>query len=181
MTEWDWLGSVFQLTKCAFGKMDITSDVISMECYIDRLRRYFDCSDFVFFCALTYFDKYVTLFGVNTKNSDVHRFLLACLVVATKYVEDSHHTNSYYSQVGGVTVEELNRLELQVLLALEFNLKVDDINVFLYYSEIDIHIIDCSSCFRITREEKIYTVNKTEQQKRSRELSKTEQQKRSKK
>lgn len=57
-------------------------------------------------------------------NSNVHRLVLASLVVAAKYTDDHYYSNLYYAKVGGVPVHELNALEAAFLRILEFSLYV---------------------------------------------------------
>lgn len=46
----------------------------------------------------------------------------------------SYYSNAYYAQVGGVSTEEMNRMELEFLFNLEFGLFVTK-EVFMKYCE----------------------------------------------
>jgi hypothetical protein len=48
------------------------------------------------------------------------------VVVASKFCDDFFETNTFYSRVGGISVEEMNSLELEFLARLGFDLYVDD-------------------------------------------------------
>lgn len=46
---------------------------------------------------------------------NVHRLLLACVVTAVKTYEDEFFSNSHYAKIGGITADEMNRLEIALL------------------------------------------------------------------
>mmetsp|Transcript_35719 Transcript_35719/g.68520 ORF Transcript_35719/g.68520 Transcript_35719/m.68520 type:complete len:375 (-) Transcript_35719:329-1453(-) len=54
----------------------------------------------------------------------VHRLVLVSAVIAAKFLEDRCCSNAYYAQVGGIPTEELNRLEIDFICRLAFNLFV---------------------------------------------------------
>ncbi len=53
------------------------------------------------------------------------RLLITGTMIACKLSDDRYFTNQYYAQVGGVTLEELNGLELELLGRLGFRAHVD--------------------------------------------------------
>lgn len=68
---------------------------------------------------------YNSIHGVFTGTSIIYiiRIILACLVVAIKYNEESY-ANHYYAKVGGISLEEMNTLEKELLQLLDYNLFV---------------------------------------------------------
>lgn len=62
--------------------------------------------------------KFLILFFYN-------RIILAACVVAIKYQEDLCNENTFYSKVGGINLEELNRLEYELLSLCDFEMTVD--------------------------------------------------------
>ena len=52
--------------------------------------------------------------------------LIVSLLVATKYFDDKYYENSYYAKVGGIKISELNELEKQFLLLINFELYVTE-------------------------------------------------------
>jgi hypothetical protein len=59
----------------------------------------------------------------------IHRVVIAALQVAVKAHCDAFYSNKYASSVVGIAPQELNRLELKLLLDLEWSVQVtkDDI------------------------------------------------------
>lgn len=84
------------------------------------------CNDrVVLVTALIYVDRVLIrnpLFSVTEVN--VHRLLLSCVVSAIKALEDEFYTNGHYAKVGGLPLEELNKLEITLLYMLQFELFV---------------------------------------------------------
>ncbi len=98
---------------------------MELDNYCERLLRYFRCSPAVFVCAAVYIDRFVNCSDTTIHRLNVHRILVIALTIAVKVHKDSHYTNAYYSQVGGLDVNEFNNLEAQMLEAMEFFLLID--------------------------------------------------------
>ncbi len=47
-------------------------------------------------------------------------------MLGIKYNEDDYYSNEYYAKVGGVSLQEINVLELEAVLALRHTLFVDE-------------------------------------------------------
>jgi Cyclin len=100
---------------------------ISIKLYLKRLEEYMKCSEETFILALIYLDRITSKEKQLEINSYcIHRLFLSGLVVAAKFFEDKYYKNSYYSKVGGISNIELNTLELQFLLLIDFQLYVSD-------------------------------------------------------
>ena len=72
----------------------------------------------------------------------LHRFVAAIICVASKFNSDYFYSNSYYAKVCGVTGTEMNLLEVEFLLLMEWNViyTVDDVENAIK----DIKSIDCN-------------------------------------
>eukprot|EP00188_Purpureofilum_apyrenoidigerum_P001916 Plantae.Rhodophyta-Purpureofilum_apyrenoidigerum.ctg21090.p1 GENE.Plantae.Rhodophyta-Purpureofilum_apyrenoidigerum.ctg21090~~Plantae.Rhodophyta-Purpureofilum_apyrenoidigerum.ctg21090.p1 ORF type:complete len:191 (+),score=32.24 Plantae.Rhodophyta-Purpureofilum_apyrenoidigerum.ctg21090:358-930(+) len=99
---------------------------VGIDQYIQRLVKHLHCSTSVFVVALLYLERLGqrnSLFRINRYN--IHRLVLAAITVAAKYLEDNVATNDYYAKVGGITKQEMNFLEIQLLRALDYRLAVE--------------------------------------------------------
>lgn len=97
---------------------------ISVYDYLERLKKFVRC-DTTVVIALIYVDRLLAAdsnFTLTQRN--VHRLLLTCLTVAEKYIVDTPYYNSCYATVGGVSLEELNSLEVGLAYALRWRLGV---------------------------------------------------------
>lgn len=53
------------------------------------------------------------------------RIAVAALMMANKFLDDNTYTNKTWSEVSGIDLEEINRMEREFLLGVDFNLYVD--------------------------------------------------------
>ncbi|ORX60699.1 hypothetical protein DM01DRAFT_242316, partial [Hesseltinella vesiculosa] len=59
----------------------------------------------------------------GTVGSDIRIFTVA-LILANKYLDDNTFTNKTWSEVSGIPTQELNRMEMEYLSALDFQIHV---------------------------------------------------------
>lgn len=108
--------------------------------YLMHLNRYADFSESCFILSFIYIDKLlqkVPAFWINKKN--IHRLFLISIVLAIKYSDDIYADNFVYAKIGGISLSELNLLEEELLMLLEFDLYVDPQLYFDYNKELLIH------------------------------------------
>ncbi|CQB89982.1 Cyclin [Chlamydia trachomatis] len=55
---------------------------------------------------------------------NIHRLIISGITVSSKFFLDIFYKNLRYAKVGGLPLEELNYLELQFLLLLDFKLMI---------------------------------------------------------
>ncbi len=56
----------------------------------------------------------------------MHRLLLAANVVSAKYLDDFFYKNSFYANVGGVSLKVINELEAEFVALIGFNAHVEE-------------------------------------------------------
>ncbi|KVH95993.1 hypothetical protein Ccrd_001946 [Cynara cardunculus var. scolymus] len=89
---------------------------ISIPKYLDRIYKYTNCSPACFVVGYVYIDRLVHKHpGSLVVSLNVHRLLVTSIM---------HYNNAFYARVGGVTNAELNRLEMEFLFMLDFQLTV---------------------------------------------------------
>ncbi|XP_010546693.1 PREDICTED: cyclin-P3-1 [Tarenaya hassleriana] len=99
---------------------------MSIHHYIERIHKYSGCSPSCFVMAFVYIQRYLQrMEGFTLLTSlNVHRLLITSVLVAAKFLDDECYNNAYYAKVGGVSKEEMNRLELTFLFDLDFRLSI---------------------------------------------------------
>ncbi|KAM0934316.1 putative cyclin PHO80, Cyclin-like superfamily [Dioscorea sansibarensis] len=105
---------------------------MSVKCFMERIFRYAKVAPPVYVVAYVYMDRLANFnphFRISYAN--VHPLLITAIMVASKFVEDLNYRNSYFAKVGGLTTEEMNRLEIDFLFMMRFKLHV---NVSVYES-----------------------------------------------
>ncbi|RLN44062.1 hypothetical protein BBJ28_00025196, partial [Nothophytophthora sp. Chile5] len=75
----------------------------------------------------------------------VHRVLITSVVLAAKFFDDHYFNNAYYAKVGGVPCAEMNELEVEYLLLLNFSLHVSSETYARYYNELANHYMFSSA------------------------------------
>jgi G1/S-specific cyclin PLC1 len=80
------------------------------------------------FVALVYLDRFGSKLAakVNGAHDSRHRIFLACLVVACKFLNDVTYKNEYWASLWReFTVEDINLMERELLVILNFNLTIN--------------------------------------------------------
>lgn len=98
---------------------------ISIEAYLVRIAKYAKCSPACFAHSMVHMLKLAqrdASFAPTRLN--VHRLLLTGVLISAKFLDDRYFNNAFYAKVGGVSTAELNRLELEMLQLLDFQLSV---------------------------------------------------------
>ncbi|XVE62993.1 hypothetical protein DITRI_Ditri06bG0164200 [Diplodiscus trichospermus] len=98
--------------------------VLSIRQYVERIFKYSKCSNSCFVVALIYIDRFLQQMDAHLTSLNVHRLLITSVMVAAKFMDDQCYNNAYYAKVGGVSTEEMNRLEMNFLFSLDFRLHV---------------------------------------------------------
>jgi len=105
---------------------------ISIENFMKRLLKYSKMESSTLILILIYIDR-VCFFGKFSLNYyNIHKLILASMIVSIKYNEDEYFSNKFYAKVGGVTKEELDKLEYEFLSLIDFSLFVD-VDLFSKY------------------------------------------------
>jgi hypothetical protein len=109
---------------------------ISIYDYLTRIIQYTEIDETTLIIALVYIDKYLTSFPqVNVLSQHIiHKLLFTAIILAIKYNEDDIYNNKYYSEVGGVSLYELNQMEYELFVTLNCSLFVDNDMLMKYMS-----------------------------------------------
>jgi len=111
---------------------------IKVQTYIQRILKYAPCQTDVLILVLIYLTRFKT--QINAWN--VHRILITTYMVAAKFSSDTFFTNLHYAKVGGLPTTELNKLEIEFLSSLDFNLGVTPAELHAAYESLIRHVMD---------------------------------------
>jgi len=96
---------------------------MSVHCYLVRMRRYTKFDFSCFMVAMTYLDRLCQEGSSYCPTMhNIHRLLVTALLVASKATDDVFHANLFMAQCGGISVGELNKLELELCRRLDWRL-----------------------------------------------------------
>lgn len=104
---------------------------ISVLDYLRRIIKWTKVEKSCLLLTLHYVDQICARMPLFTLSSlTCHRFIIASITVCSKGLCDSFCTNALYARVGGIPVPELNVLEREFLLAIDWRLMVRKILSF---------------------------------------------------
>lgn len=109
---------------------------VSIISYLERIRKYAKCSDCCFVISLIYIDRMIESCNVVLTSLNVHRLLITSIMLAAKFMDDLFYNNAFYAKLGGVSVLELNALEIEFLQKIQFTLFVSPESYSKYLSEL---------------------------------------------
>ncbi|CAI4065382.1 hypothetical protein N7582_002993 [Saccharomyces uvarum] len=104
--------------------------------YLERIQKYCPTTNDIFLSLLVYFDRISKNYGSSPDRNghvrqifvmdsgNIHRLLITGITICTKFMSDFFYSNSRYAKVGGISLQELNHLELQFLVLCDFKLLV---------------------------------------------------------
>lgn len=85
---------------------------ITIKAYLERIERYAKCSPSCLVVSLIYIDRLCQHSMMSLSLLNIHRLIITSICVAAKFLDDSYYPNLFYSQIGGITLKELNFLEV---------------------------------------------------------------------
>jgi len=98
---------------------------ISILSYLQYIYQKNFCEDSDFIIAFILLDRLIKQQNqICITPNTVHKLFLCSLMTASKFTTDTSIRNSFWAQIGGLNVEELNLLELDFLFLLHFSLSV---------------------------------------------------------
>ncbi|KAI0520148.1 hypothetical protein KFK09_007619 [Dendrobium nobile] len=111
---------------------------ITIRCYLDRIFQFAHCSPSCYVVAYIYLDRFLNFHpSIAIDSFSVHRFLITAVLTSVKFMEDRCYNNAYFARVGGISLDEMNYLEVDFLFGLRFNLNVTPVIFSSYCSFLD--------------------------------------------
>ncbi|KAE8792896.1 cyclin-P4-1-like [Hordeum vulgare] len=103
----------------------LTKPAISVGGYLERIFRFAGCSPSCYVVAYIYLDRFLRRRPALAVDSfNVHRLLITSVLTAVKFVDDICYNNAYFARVGGISLMEMNYLEVDFLFGIAFDLNV---------------------------------------------------------
>ena len=84
---------------------------ITINNYLMRIQNYSGIDKTTLILALIYIDRICEIAEITITYYNIHRLLFAAILIAIKYNEDIYFENTYYSQIAGISVKELKKIE----------------------------------------------------------------------
>eukprot|EP00842_Homolaphlyctis_polyrhiza_P003286 jgi/Hompol1/3959/HPOL_003413-RA len=107
---------------------------ISISDYLVRIVRFANVELPVLLIILVYIDRICTKHAHFTISSlTAHRFIIAAVCTATKSLSDIYCTNTFYGKVGGVSLAEMNILEVELCTMMDWELACSESLLQTYF------------------------------------------------
>ncbi len=71
-----------------------------------------------------YIDRLIQRNNFVLSELNIHRVVITSVMIAAKFFDDLYFNNAFYARVGGIPTKELNELEVDFLLRVNFSLRV---------------------------------------------------------
>ncbi|CAL5015648.1 unnamed protein product [Urochloa decumbens] len=101
---------------------------ISVRAYMARIARFAGCSPACYVVAYAYLGRLLRRRGrrraLAVDSYSVHRLLITAVLAAVKFMDDVRYNNAHFARVGGISLPEMNYLEVDFLFAVGFDLNV---------------------------------------------------------
>jgi len=109
---------------------------ISIKDYLLRLSKHAKINESTIILILIYIDRICNMNHFILTYYNIHKMILAAFILAIKYNEDCYYSMNYYSKIGGITLSELNNLESEYLILIEYNLFIQAKLYDKYYNDL---------------------------------------------
>ena len=107
---------------------------ISIYDYLERIQSYISMEKNTLIISLIFINKICKTAKLTLTYYNIHRILFVAVLLAIKYIEDSIYDNKYNSEVAAIKNEELNLIEYNFLVLINFNLFISN-EVYENYCE----------------------------------------------
>ncbi|CAD6581863.1 MAG: hypothetical protein CYPHOPRED_001726 [Cyphobasidiales sp. Tagirdzhanova-0007] len=111
--------------------------------YLTRITAFTNVDPCILLILLYYIDKLNSYLIITSLT--LHRFLIAAICCGSKALSDSFATNSRYAKVGGVELVEMNALEREFLLAIDWRLATSGALLDQYWRS----LVEAHPCYQL--------------------------------
>ena len=95
--------------------------VLTLEQYLVRIIKYTEVEKNTLITAYLYIIKLIKKENFILSINNIYRLLLGSVVLAKKVLEDIKYKNSFYCEIGGMSVLEFNKIEYSLFTRLNFD------------------------------------------------------------
>lgn len=99
---------------------------ISLDYYLMHLYKYTNMSISSLILAIIYIDQFCEKFRYALTIHNIFRILLIFVYISLKLNEDFNIKSDFYAKIAGVSIKDLNALEYQMCVAMNFDFYIKD-------------------------------------------------------
>lgn len=106
--------------------------LLRIEEYLNRIVKYTRMEYSNLVNTFIYLDRFFLKENFVLCLNNVYKLILACVVLSIKFNEDTKFKNIYYARIGGISLDEMNEIELNIYYRLDYDLFVRQ-DEYMYY------------------------------------------------
>lgn len=110
--------------------------ILSLEKYLIRIIKYTEAENNTIIFAYLYIIKLIKSENFILSLNNIYRLLLGSVVLAQKFLEDLKYNNSYYCQIGGMSLQEFNKIEYSLFIRLNYDVNIEKDQIVQVYKNI---------------------------------------------
>eukprot|EP01063_Lacrimia_lanifica_P031408 TRINITY_DN5168_c0_g1_i4.p2 TRINITY_DN5168_c0_g1~~TRINITY_DN5168_c0_g1_i4.p2 ORF type:complete len:226 (+),score=68.22 TRINITY_DN5168_c0_g1_i4:65-742(+) len=99
---------------------------VSVQDYLIRLFKYGLATPEVYVHMVVYMGRFRSRTSIEFHSYNIHRLMLTAFTIAAKLRDDVYYSNKYYAKIGGIAVDDLNRMEHAFLTHCNWELFVSE-------------------------------------------------------
>lgn len=117
---------------------------LSASAFVARIAKYSGASPCCYAIGLIYLERMKKRdTGLYLNSTNFQRLFLVSTMTAAKFLDDFYYSNKHWAQIGGITTQEINRLELEFLFRMGFSLHMQR-EEYDWYAEELLSRVDCT-------------------------------------
>ena len=117
-----------------FDFEDDQRPTIGLRAYIERFVNGPWCSDEAMSITLLIIDRIVSKSQIVMTMNNVFLLFATSFMISSKVHDDKFYTNKWFAYVSGVSIREINSLELAALISIDFDVSVSQPDWLVYHS-----------------------------------------------
>ena len=106
---------------------------ISIKDFLIRLLKYSKINDSTFVYILIIIDRFCRKYMIKINYYNIYKLILVSLVIAVKLNEDEYYSSEFYAKIGGISKVEMNKLEYELSVMINFDFFVKEELFYKYY------------------------------------------------
>jgi hypothetical protein len=118
---------------------------LTIKKYLENLVKVTQIESSTLIAMLIYIDRLCEINNFVVNSLNVYRIIFSSFVIAIKYNEEKDFNNEFFSKLAGMSLTEMNLLELIYLNLIDYKLYISDEDFLNYYENIN-DTINCMFC-----------------------------------
>jgi hypothetical protein len=93
--------------------------------FIERMKKYMKIDEMTFILGLIYLERFCKKSKIVLTQFNIYRLYFISVLIALKYQEDIYFKNTFYAKICGVNISNLNKMEYEFAIGINFDFYVD--------------------------------------------------------